>query len=125
MSTSSRIQVGRSSRCCMMSMVIQQQRELCPCFMNVFTEAQCMSMLPAGFRNCNRCKIAKGPYVEPNPIQGSMVANNPLDLVCQGFTKVEPSHHKCILQLHSCCKVTPNQKAQTVTKVLIDKWFYT
>ena len=22
-------------------------------------------------QNCDRCKIAKGPYVKPNPIQGS------------------------------------------------------
>ena len=42
-------------------------------------------------QNCDRCKIAKVPYVEPNPIQGSLVANNPLDLVCLDSTKVDPS----------------------------------
>ena len=32
-------------------------------------------------QNCKRCKIDKGPYVQTNPIQGSLAANNPLDLV--------------------------------------------
>ena len=42
-------------------------------------------------QNCNRFKIANGPYVDPNPIQGSLMANNLLDLVCLDFIKVDPS----------------------------------
>ena len=42
-------------------------------------------------QNCDRCKIAKGPYVEPNPIQGSFLANNSLHLGSLEFTKVDPS----------------------------------
>ena len=56
-----------------------------------------------------------------------------MDLVCINFTKVDPSKDskENILVLtdaftkFSQVFVTPNQKAITVTKILVDKWFYT
>ena len=84
-------------------------------------------------KECPCCQIAKGDYTEPNTILGVIIANNPMDLVCIDFTKVDPSKDgkENILVLtdvftkFSQMFVTPNQKAITVTKILVDKWFYT
>ena len=83
-------------------------------------------------KECPRCQIAKGDYTEPNTILAVIIANNPMDLVCIGFTKVDPSKDgkENILVLtdaftkFSQAFVTPNQKAITVAKILVDKWFY-
>ena len=32
-------------------------------------------------KNCQHCKTAKDPYTDPEPPQGSTVANNPMDLL--------------------------------------------
>ena len=56
-----------------------------------------------------------------------------MDLMCIDFTKVDPSKDskENILVLtdaftkFSQAFVTPNQKAITVAKILVDKWFYT
>ena len=56
-----------------------------------------------------------------------------MDLVCIDFTKVDPSKDgkENILVLtdafikFSQVFVTPNQKVITITKILVDKWFYT
>ena len=40
-------------------------------------------------KNCSRYQTAKGPCVSPNPTQGSIVANNPEDLLCNNFTKMD------------------------------------
>ena len=39
-------------------------------------------------QNCEWYKIAKGPYAEPSSLQVSLVAYNPLDLVCMDFTHI-------------------------------------
>ena len=75
----------------------------------------------------------KGDYTKPNTIQGVIIANNPKDLVCIDFTRVDPSKDskENILVLtdaftkFSQAFVTPNQKAITIAKILVDKWFYT
>ena len=75
----------------------------------------------------------KGDYTEPNTIPGVIIANNPMDLMCIDFTKVDPlkDGKENILVLtdaftkFSQAFVTPNQKAITITKILVDKWFYT
>ena len=41
--------------------------------------------------NCHWCHVAKGHYKGPHTQQGSLVANNPLDLLCIDFLKVDPS----------------------------------
>ena len=39
---------------------------------------------------CHQCHVAKGHYKGPHTQQGSLVANNPLDLLCIDFLKVDP-----------------------------------
>ena len=41
--------------------------------------------------NCHQCHVTKGHYTGPQTQQGSLVANNPLDLLCIDFLKVDPS----------------------------------
>ena len=84
-------------------------------------------------KECPHCQIVKGDYTEPNTIPGVIIASNPMDLVCIDFTKVDPSKDgkENILVLtdaftkFSQAFVTPNQKAITIAKILVDKWFYT
>ena len=81
--------------------------------------------------NCECCCVSKGDYTGPHTQKGSLVANNPMDLLCIDFTKVDPSKDgkENVLVLtdafskFSQAIVTPNQKALTVAKVLVDKWF--
>ena len=71
-------------------------------------------------------------YTGPHTQQGSLVANNPMDLLCIDFMKVDPSKDgkenvlvlTDALSKFSQAIVTPNQKALTVAKVLVDKWFH-
>ena len=37
------------------------------------------------------CQTAKGDYTDPKTKPGSIIANNPMDLLCIDFTKVDPS----------------------------------
>ena len=84
-------------------------------------------------KECPRCQIEKGDYTKPNTIPDVIIANNPMDFVCIDFTKVDPlkDGKENILVLtdtftkFSKAFVTPNQKAITITKILVDKWFYT
>ena len=64
---------------------------------------------------CERCLISKGDYNEPKTVQGSLVANQPLELLCIDFTKANivkgakrtflfsqmpsPSIVRCLLQI--------------------------
>ena len=83
-------------------------------------------------KTCPWCQTAKGDYTDPKTKPGSIIANNPMDLLCIDFTKVDPSKSskENILVLtdaftkFSQVFVTPNQKALTVAKILVDKWFY-
>ena len=82
--------------------------------------------------NCHRCHVAKGHYTGPYTQQGLLVANNPLDLLCIDFLKVDPSRDgkENVLVLtdtftkFSQAFITNNQKALTIAKVLVEKWFY-
>ena len=83
-------------------------------------------------KNCKQCQTAKGPYVDPDPTQGSIVANNPMDLLYINFMKVDPSKdgkENVLVMTDAFSKfnmavVMPNQQAKTVAKALVDKWFY-
>ena len=76
--------------------------------------------------------VAKGHYTGPQTQQGLLVANNPMDLLCIDFLKVDPlrENKENILVLtdafnkFSQAFVTSNQKALTVTKILVNKRFY-
>ena len=38
---------------------------------------------------CEQCQISKGDYTEPKTLQGSLVANQPLELLCIDVTKAD------------------------------------
>ena len=76
---------------------------------------------------CEWCQIAKGDYTEPKTLQGSLVANQPLELLCIDFTKADITKggKGNILVLtdafskYSQAFVTNNQKSLTVAKYLL------
>ena len=78
---------------------------------------------------CKWCQTAKGPYVDPDPAQGSIIANNPMDLLCIDFMKVDPckdEKENVLVMTNAFSKfsvavVMPNQQAKTVAKALVDK----
>ena len=80
---------------------------------------------------CEQCHIAKGDYTEPRTQQGTLTANQPLELLCIDFTKADPSKggKENILILtdafskYSQAFVTTSQKANIVAKLLVEKWF--
>ena len=82
---------------------------------------------------CQCCKTAKGPYTDPEPPQGSIVASNPMNLLLIDFMKLSPSKNgkeNVLVMADAFSKfcvavITPNQKAKMVAKALIDEWFYT
>ena len=83
-------------------------------------------------KDCPQCQVAKGPYVGPKTQPGSIVANGPLDLLCMDFTTMDASRdgkENVLVLTNAFSKfrqafVTPNQKALTVARIIVDKWFY-
>ena len=79
-----------------------------------------------------QCQVAKGPYVGPKTQPGSIMANGPLDLLFVDFTNMDPSRdskENALVLTDAFSKfsqafVTPNQKALTVAKIIVDKCFY-
>ena len=73
----------------------------------------------------------KGDYTEPKTLQGSLVANQPLELLCIDFTKADIAKggKENILVLidafskYSQAFVTSSQKSLTITKILVERWF--
>ena len=83
-------------------------------------------------KECSRHQIAKGDYTKPNTTLGVIIANNPMDLMCIDYTKLDPLKDvkENILVLtdaftkFSQAFGTPNQKVITIAKILVDRWFY-
>ena len=81
---------------------------------------------------CCHCQIDRGDYNQPKPKIGHLEANNPLDLVCLDFTKIDPSKLgkenvliiTDVFTKSSVAMYTPNQTAKMVAKVLVEKWFH-
>ena len=79
-------------------------------------------------KNCKWCQTAKGSHIDPDPSQGSVVANNLMDLLCIDFMKVDPSKDgkKNVLVMadafskFSVAVVRPNQQVKTVAEALVD-----
>ena len=98
-----------------------------------FIGALCCIAIQSWVKNCKHCKTAKGPYMDPEPPEGSVVANNPMNLMLVDFMKLDPSKSgkdNVLVMTDTFSKfnvavMTPNQKAKMVAKALIDKWFYT
>ena len=80
---------------------------------------------------CEWCHIAKGDYTEPRTQQGTLTANQPLELLCIDFTKADPSKggkENILILTNAFSKfsqafVTSSQKAIIVAKLLVEKWF--
>ena len=81
---------------------------------------------------CHRCQVARGDYTQPKPKIGDLEANNPLDLICLDFTKIDPSKsgkENVLVITDAFTKFnlaicTPNQTTKMVAKVLVEKWFH-
>ena len=81
---------------------------------------------------CTHCQVAQGTYTEPKPKIWQLESNNPLDLLCLDLTKINPSKtgkENVLVMMDAFSKfsdtvVTPNQKALTVAKALVEKWFH-
>ena len=82
--------------------------------------------------NCHLCHVVKGHCTGPHTQQGLLIANNPLDLLCIDFLKVDLSRDGKETNLvltdafikFSQAFITNNQKALTIAKILVKKWFY-
>ena len=78
---------------------------------------------------CSCCQVAKGNYTTPRPQTSHLESNNPMDLLCLDFTKIDPSRtskENVLIMTDAFSKfsvavMTPNQRALTVAKVLVDK----
>ena len=89
-----------------------------------------LQMLLTGFPNAAVVRWPKG--ITPRPKIGHLESNNPMDLLCLDFTKIDPprtSKRNVLIMTDTFSKfsvavVTPNQQALTVAKVLVDKWFH-
>ena len=82
--------------------------------------------------NYHQFHATKVHYTGLQTQQGSLIANNCLDLLCSEFLKVDPSRDgkENILVLtdaftkFSQAFITNNQKVLTSAKIIVDKWFY-
>ena len=83
-------------------------------------------------KNCPQCQIAKGDCMDIKTKPGTIIANNPMDMLCIDFTKIDPlknSKENILVLTDAFTKfsqafVPPNQKALTIAKILVDKCFY-
>ena len=84
-------------------------------------------------KNCKWFQTANGPYVDPDPAQGSIIANNPMDLLCIDFMKVDPNKdgkENVLVMTDAFSKfsvavvMTKPTGENMVAKALVDKWFY-
>ena len=115
----------------------QQGHQAIECMLQLVCERFYWSTLLQDMTNlvksCKWCQTAKGLYINPDPSQGSIIANNPMGLLCIDFMKVDPSKNgkENVLAMtyafskFSVTVVMQNQQAKTVAKALVDKWFYT
>ena len=94
-------------------------------WLSMFTDTDCW------LSQCERCHIAKGDYTEPKTQQGSLIAHQPLELLCIDFTKADVAKggKENILVLtdafskFSQAFVTSSQKSLVIAKLLVEKWF--
>lgn len=82
-------------------------------------------------QECERCVIAKGPYLQVRTPMGSIIATKPLEVLAMDFTLLEPATdgRENVLVLtdvftkFTVAIPTRDQKATTVVKTLIKEWF--
>lgn len=81
-------------------------------------------------KNCGECLLRKTPDQRATPLH-QIMSNGPMDLVCIDFLSMEPDSKGISNVLvvtdhftrYAQAFPTKNQKAQTVAKVLVDKFF--
>ena len=87
--------------------------------------------VPTWVQNCKRCQEAK-QYANLNIKPSSIITSHPMELLCIDFTLMDKSdagQENVLVMTDAFSKfsqavVCPNQKASTVAKALVDKWFY-
>ena len=75
-------------------------------------------------KTCPQCQTVEGDYMDPKTKPSTIIANDPMDLLCIDFTKVDPSKSgkENILVLtdaftkFSQAFITPDQKVLTFAK---------
>ena len=80
---------------------------------------------------CERCVVAKGPYLPVRTPMGSIIATKPLEVLAMDFTLLEPASdgRENVLVLtdvftkYTVAIPTRDQKAVTVVKALVKEWF--
>ncbi|KAK3707424.1 hypothetical protein QZH41_002496 [Actinostola sp. cb2023] len=80
---------------------------------------------------CERCIVAKGPYLPVRTPMGSILTTKPLEVLAMDFTQLEPATdgRENVLVLtdvftkFTVAIPTRDQKAETVVKTLIKEWF--
>ena len=80
---------------------------------------------------CERCVVAKGPYLPVRTPMTSIQTTKPLEVLAMDFTQLEPASdgRENVLALtdmfskFTVAVPTPDQKASTVVKTLVREWF--
>ena len=80
---------------------------------------------------CERCVVAKGPYLPVRTPMTSIQATKPLEVLAMDFTQLEPASdgRENVLVLtdvftkYTIAVPTRDQKASTVVKTLVKEWF--
>ena len=78
------------------------------------------------------CRAVKGHYTGPDTQLDSLIVHTPVELLCINCTKLDPLRYgkEDVLVLTGAFSkflqafMIPHQKAFTVSRLLVDKWFY-
>ncbi|XP_041935239.1 uncharacterized protein LOC121697664 [Alosa sapidissima] len=81
---------------------------------------------------CQRCTVAKATQPRVRTFMGSLLATRPLEIIAIDFTildRASSGQENVLVVTDVFSKFTqayptPDQKAKTVVKVLVEKWFY-